>query len=102
MIYIDKNNFRCFVSQNAEGTRIPHEESFFDGKCQVFVEGYCCVPDGYEWTSSDGTVYPGKMIFPWKPYEALDSAQREHEKALIVDMQNALKKLGVTLDENVD
>lgn len=98
-IYID-SDFKCHVSD--DGTMTAVETDFFDGKCDAFIEGYRFVPSGKSWTRSDGIVFHGEMVASWKDYSELDSAQREHEKALIVDMQNALKKLGVTLDENVD
>ena len=97
MIYIDTNTFHCYVAQDDEGTRIPHEESFFDGKCRDFVEGYCCVPDGYNWTGIDGTVYPGGMISPWKPYAELAAAQQEYEKQLLAEYAEALRTVGVTV-----
>ena len=57
------------------------------------------IPSGESWTREDGTVFHGEMIAPWKDYHQLYKEQREYEKALIADMQNALNKLGVTLDE---
>lgn len=95
-IYID-NDYKCHVSN--DGTLTAIETDAFDGKCDAFVEGYRFVPSGESWTRSDGVVFHGEMIAPWKNYAELDSAQREYERALILDMQNALNKLGVTLDE---
>lgn len=84
-IYID-SEFKCHVTD--EGTMTAVETDFFDGKCEAVVEGYCLEPSE-----------TGQKIYPWKPYDELDAAQRAYERALIVDMQNALNKLGVTLDE---
>ena len=84
-IYVDSGH-KCHV-QN-DGTMTPIETNFFDGKCDDFVEGWC-----YEIEST------GTAIYSWKPYDELDAAQREYELALIADMQTALNKLGVTLDE---
>lgn len=95
-IYID-SEFKCHVSN--DGTMTAVETDFFDGKCVAYIEGYRLVPNGENWTRSDGVVFQGEMISPWKDYAELDNAQREHERALIIDMQNALNKLGVTLDE---
>lgn len=95
-VYID-SDFKCHTSD--DGTMTSVETTFFDDKCDSFVEGYRIVPDGENWTRSDGVVFHGEMIAPWKPYAELDDAQREYERALIADMQNALNKLGVTLDE---
>ena len=95
-VYID-SDFKCHVSN--DGTMREIQTDFFDGKCDAFIEGYRFVPSGESWTRSDGAVFYGEMISPWKDYNELDTAQREYEKALIIDMQNALNKLGVTLDE---
>ena len=95
-IYID-SDFKCHLTD--DGTMTAMETDFFDGKCDTFVEGYRFVPVGESWTREDGEVFSGEMIAPWKDYAELDNAQREYERALIVDMQNALNKLGVTLDE---
>ena len=95
-IYLD-SDFKCHIIN--DGTMTAVETDFFDGKCDSFVEGYRFVPSGETWTRSDGEVFQGEMISPWKDYAELDSAQREYERALIVDMQNALNKLGVTLGE---
>lgn len=95
-IYIDAD-FKCHVAN--DGTMAAVETDFFDGCCDAYIEGYRYIPDGENWTRSDGEVFHGEMVSPWKPYAELDNAQREYEKALIVDMQNALNNLGVTLDE---
>jgi len=96
-IYID-SEFRCHTT-NPKGTFLEVAHSFFDGKCQTFTEGYRYVPAGENWTRSDGAVFTGEMIAPWQDFAQLDAAQREYEGQLILDMQNALHTLGVTLDE---
>lgn len=95
-IYIDAD-FKCHLTD--DGTMTAVETEVFDGKCNTYIEGYRFVPEGESWTRSDGAVFTGVMVAPWKPYAELDNAQREYERALILDMQNALNKLGVTLDE---
>lgn len=94
-IYLD-SNFKCHVSN--DGTMTAVETSFFDGKCDDFVEGYRFVPPGENWTRSDGVVFTGEMVAPWKDFALLDDAQRQYEQALIADMQQALKTLGVNVD----
>ena len=94
-IYLD-SDFKCHVAN--DGTMTAVETDFFDDKCAAFAEGYRFVPEGKSWTRSDGEVFHGEMIAPWKDYNELDSAQREYERALIVDLKNALNKLGVTLN----
>lgn len=95
-IYIDFE-FKCHT-ENPDGIFRKFVVEFFNGKCQTFIEGFLYVPEGESWTRSDGVVFHGEMITPWKPYDELDAAQRQYEQALIADMQNALNKLGVRLD----
>lgn len=85
IVYIDKDS-KCHTVN--DGTMTAVETDAFDGKCDAYVEGYC-------YDTSNGYV----QVYPWKPFFELDVAQREYERQLIVDMQNALNKLGVTLDE---
>jgi hypothetical protein len=77
-IYLDKD-FRCFVNET-ENTVQSIETDFFDGKCDTYIEGYRFVPEGRQWTRSDGVVFSGEMITPWKPYEELERAQIAYEK----------------------
>jgi len=93
-IYID-NDYKCHVSN--DGTLTAIETDAFDGKCDAFVEGYRFVPDGETWTRSDGVVFTGEMVAPWKDYNELDAAQREYERQEREDMRNALNELGVTV-----
>lgn len=95
-IYID-SDFKCHVTD--DGTMKAVETDFFDGKCDAFIEGYIFVPPGETWTRSDGVVFQGEMVAPWRDYEELDAAQRSYEQEQLADMKNALAKLGVTLDE---
>ena len=94
-IYID-SDFKCHVTD--DGTMTAVETDFFDGKCTEYIEGYRFVPSGSTWTREDGAVFEGEMIAPWKPWDELDAAQREYEKAEAADMKAALALLGVTLD----
>jgi hypothetical protein len=65
----------------------PVGTDFFDGKCTAFVEGFRFVPSGETWTRSDGVVFHGEMIAPWKDYAELDIAQREYERQLLKELQ---------------
>lgn len=80
MIYID-SEFKCH-STNPNGTFREIQTDFFDGKCDTFIEGYRYVPSGSEWTRSDGVVFTGEMIAPWKPYSELAAAQGQYEADL--------------------
>lgn len=95
-IYVSaEDGFKCHVSDN--GGMIAVETDFFNGKCDAYIEGYLFVPSGESWTRSDGVVFNGEMVTPWKPYKELDEAQREYEQQIIADMQKALDVLGVTV-----
>ena len=93
-IYID-SEFKCHTVN--DGTMTAVETDFFDGKCDAFVEGYRFVPSGESWTRSDGAVFHGEMITPWKDYAELDNAQREYEKQLIETYEQSLTTVGVVL-----
>lgn len=95
MIYIDTNDFHCYIAQNSEGTLLPYEDAFFEGKCQTFIEGYCCIPDGYELVNSDGSVYKGKAIYPWKSHRSLILAQHAYERNLLSEYEDALRTVRV-------
>lgn len=86
-IYID-SEFKCHITNN--GTMVAAETDVFDGKCAEFIEGYRFVPYGESWTRSDGAVFTGQMIAPWKDYSKLDAVQREYEHERLADAENAL------------
>lgn len=102
-IYID-SDYKCHITD--DGTMTAVETDFFDGKCAAYIEGYRFVPSGAEWTRSDGVVFRGEMIAPWKPWQELDAAQRAYEQQQMADMaaeladaRAALEVLGVVADE---
>ena len=66
-IYID-SEFKCHVTD--DGTMTAVQTEYFDGKCDVLVEGYCFEPDS------------GK-IYPRKPDSELEAAQEQYEKDLL-------------------
>lgn len=94
-IYIDKE-YRCYTS-NPEGNFREFDESYFDDKCQIFIEGYRYIPFGEEWIREDGETFYGEMIAPWKNYDELDAAQREYEKQKLNNCLEALQELGVEI-----
>lgn len=75
-IYIDSER-KCHVSN--DGTMTPVETDFFDGTCDAFVEGHC-----YEISENSTAIYP------WKPHDELDEAQREYERQLLAEAEAAL------------
>ena len=76
-IYLD-SNFKCHTSSTEGLTQI--ETNAFDGKFNVYIQGYRFIPAGQTWTRADGVVFTGEMIAPWKPWTELDAAQREYER----------------------
>lgn len=80
-IYVDPNNFECHVT-NPDGTYQAVETDFFDGKCDVYIEGYRYVPSGQTWTRSDGVEFQGEMISPRLDYDELTKMQTLYENAL--------------------
>ena len=76
-IYID-SDFNCHTS-NPDGTYTEVETDFFDGKCDTFIEGYRYIPVGKSWLRSDGVVFTGEMISPFRDYSKLAAAQAQYE-----------------------
>lgn len=96
-IYVDSHNFKC-TTYKPESEFLEVETNFFDGKCETLIEGYRFIPSEKSWTREDGITFTGEMITPWKDYNELDAAQREYERELLADAENALAILlgGVT------
>lgn len=78
-IYIDSEH-KCHITN--DGTMTAVETDFFDGKCDVFVEGFC-----YEIRENDTAIYP------WKPHFELDAAQREYESQLLAEYESLINEL---------
>lgn len=78
-IYID-SDYSCHVTN--DGTMNAVETDFFDGKCDTYVEGY-------RYDQRNGYV----QIYPYLPYNELDSAQREYEKQLLSQYEAFLDEL---------
>lgn len=92
-IYID-SEYHCHTS-NPDGAFREVETDFFEGKCDTFIEGQRFVPAGKAWMRSDGRVFLGEMVAPWRPYSELDAAQREYERQLIEIYEKSLETVGV-------
>ena len=74
-IYID-SNFKCHTAQQEGYTEV--EVSFFDNKCDEFIEGYRFIPSGSTWTREDGVEFAGEMVSPWKDYNELAMVQLDY------------------------
>ena len=98
IIYIDKD-LKCHTSPGDGLDAV--ETDFFDGKCDAYIEGYRFVPAGAVWTRSDGAVFHGEMIAPWKPWSELDDAQRDYERQLISEYEQAMSEIEAALGVSV-
>lgn len=76
-IYIDAD-YKCYATSGDNLTAV--ETTVFDGKCPAYIEGYRYIPAGSTWVRSDGAVFHGEMISPWKPWAELDTAQKEYDR----------------------
>ena len=91
-VYID-SEFKCHTSN--DGIMREVETEFFNNKCDAFIEGYRFVPDGEKWTRSDGVVFDGEMVAPWKDWNELNAAQQTYEKQQSAEYAEYLRILGV-------
>lgn len=78
-IYLDAD-FKCHVAD--DGTMTAVETDSFDGKCDAYIEGFC-------YDASKGYVH----VFPWKPFNELDAAQRAYEKQQMAAYEAFLNEL---------
>lgn len=94
-IYID-NDYKCHTSPGEGLTAV--ETDAFNGKCRRYIEGYRFVPAGESWTRSDGAVFTGEMVAPWRDHAILAELQAiyEEEQAKQAEMEAALEVLGVS------
>ena len=92
-IYLN-DDFQCSVTEK-EDTVQSVETELFDGKCNAWIEGYRFVPAGQTWTRSDGVVFTGEMIAPFKDYTYLEMVQSLYDQlaADITDTQLAVAEL---------
>ena len=93
-IYID-SDYKCHTSSGDGLTAV--ETDAFDGKCRQYIEGYHFVPYGESWTRSDGVVFAGEMIAPWKDWRELYAAQLEYERQMLAEYEQALSEIETAL-----
>lgn len=86
-IYID-NDFKCH-SSNPDNAYMEIDTDFFNNKCTRFIEGFRYVPYGENWMRSDGAIFKGEMIAPWRNYEILEEAQAQYGE-MLTEMDNML------------
>lgn len=90
IVYVD-SDFKCHTLN--DGTMTAVENNFFSGKCDTFIEGYRYIPSGKSWTNSDGDVFNGPMVAPWKDYFELDAAQRAYEQQKLKEYEALINEL---------
>lgn len=90
-VYIDPE-YHCHTTK-PDGTFQKIETDLFEGKCTTFIKGYRYIPFGESWTRSDGVIFHGEMVAPWKPYSELDAAQREYERQSLAEYNEAFSCL---------
>lgn len=100
IIYIDDEH-KCHTS-NENGTFRKFDISFFDDKCDEFIEGYRYCPEGESYINQYGRVYDGECIVPWKPYIELENAQREYEKQRLLEYKNMQLELNTSYQEGIN
>lgn len=98
-IYIDFE-FKCHTV--SDGTMMEIHTDFFDGKCDAFIEGYRYIPSGEIWTRSDGRVFYGEMVAPWKDYAELSAAQYEYEKQRLLEYETKEIELNNIYNEGIN
>ena len=99
-VYID-SDFKCHTI-NLNNIFNEYENSFFNGKCDTFIEGYRFIPTGETWVRSDGKIFSGEMITPWKPYSELDAAQRKYEQQLLQEYKTEKEELNASYNEGIN
>ena len=98
-IYID-SVFKCHVSA-AEGRR-EIETSFFNGKCEEWIESYRYVPAGETWVEPNGVMFHGEMVAPWKDLGEAYAAQTAYVTAQNAQYENALSEIEAALGVNAE
>ena len=98
-IYIDIN-YKCHAS-NPDGVYTAVETDLFDGKCDVYIDGYRFIPVGENWIREDGVIFYGEMITPWKDWRARDEAQRDYEREQLAAYEQALSEIEAALGVSV-
>lgn len=97
IVFVDKE-YKCHAT-NPDGTfreviLSEYATAFFFNKCTTFVEGYRLKSEGEMWMREDGKVFSGgEMITPWKDYAELDNAQRQYERQLLAEYNEAFSCL---------
>lgn len=98
-IYID-SEYRCHLVNN--GNMTPIETEVFDGKCDIYIEGYRFIPNNHKWIREDGEVFYGEMVAPWKDDFELFTAQYEYEQQVMQEYKNKDEELNISYNEGIN
>ena len=93
IIYIG-NDYKCHVS-DAEGRKAV-ETTYFDGKCQEWIESYRLVPAGETWVRGDGVMFTN-TVSPWKDLGEAYAAQAAYLAAQNTQYEAALTEIEAAL-----
>lgn len=94
-IYID-SDFKCYTSA-AEGRRAVETDAF-NGKCEEWIESYRYVPAGETWVRSDGVMFTGEMVSPWKDLTDAYAAQTAYLGEQTAQYEAALSAIESALE----
>ena len=98
-IYVD-SDYKCHASAT-DGCRVV-ETSFFDGKCEEWIESYRFVPEGETWMRGDGEVFKGEMVAPWKDLSEAYAAQTAYLERQNAQYEAALSEIEAALGVNAE
>lgn len=87
-VHVD-SEFKCHTAN--DGTMKEVENSFFDGKCDALIDGYC-------YNDSNGYI----QVYPWKDWRELDNAQRDYEREQLAALQAENETLIADMAQMVD
>ena len=95
IVYID-SEYKVHLG-SAEGY-VEVSSAFFDRLCPELAEAYRFVPANESWIRSDGEVFSGEMIAPYKDIRQYDAIQREYEQNLLTQYEAALSAIEQALE----
>ena len=93
-IYID-SDYKCHVFA-AEGRRAVETDAF-NGKCPEWIESFRFVPAGEIWVESNGVMFHGEMVAPWKDLSDAYAAQAAYVTAQNAQYEAALAEIEAAL-----
>lgn len=97
-IYID-SDYKCHTDA-AEGRRAAETDAF-NGKCEEWIESYRYVPAGETWVRSDGVMFSGEMVSPWRDLTGAYAAQAAYLSEQTAQYEAALTEIEAALEVTV-